>query len=128
MTPDQGVADLEAEIREVPAAAAAAVAATALFALGWIKRHASGPAGFNLVTGAYVRSWTAQNATTSQMRPTWIVGTNAPQALRLENGFYGLTDRLGRLFFQPAFPHWAPSHGPAEEFFVRRAIETLGRR
>lgn len=36
------------------------------------------------------------------------VGTDKPQACRLEFGFWGMHDRLGRLFYQYQRPHFRP--------------------
>lgn len=37
------------------------------------------------------------------------VFTNSPQGRRLERGFLGLTDSLGRTFHQPPYPHFNPA-------------------
>ncbi len=41
----------------------------------------------------------------------WIayVGTDAPQARRLEYGFFDMVDKLGRHFMQYPRPHWRPT-------------------
>jgi hypothetical protein len=46
------------------------------------------------------------------------VWTNAPQANRLEYGFWGMTDRIGRTFHQPAYPHIGPAVDEIEERFA----------
>jgi hypothetical protein len=68
-----------------------------------IQAHASGRPGPRAITGDYRRSWTV---THYGMAST--VGTNKPQARRLEFGFYG-PDRLGRVYHQPPYPHVGPA-------------------
>lgn len=68
-----------------------------------IKANASGRPGPRAITGNYRRSWS-----TSHMGMMSTVGTNAPQARRLEWGFYG-PDRLGRVYNQPPYPHVGPA-------------------
>jgi hypothetical protein len=41
--------------------------------------------------------------------PYVLAGTNDPQAKRLEFGFFDMTDRLGRHFYQRARPHFRPT-------------------
>ena len=40
--------------------------------------------------------------------PVSYVGSNAPYARRIEYGFMDKTDKLGRLYHQPAQPVWRP--------------------
>lgn len=68
-----------------------------------IKANASGRPGPRVITGNYRRSWTSRFA-----GGVGIVGTNAPQARRLEYGFTG-ADSLGRVYNQPPFPHVGPA-------------------
>lgn len=68
-----------------------------------IMAHASGRPGPNVITGDYRRSWN-----TTHLGMASVVGTNKPQARRLEYGFYG-PDRLGRVYHQPPFPHVGPA-------------------
>lgn len=76
-----------------------------------IKQRASlprgGPPGPRLITGNYVRSI---NRRTTRLAGSIEVevGTNAPQARRLEMGFFG-TDSLGRHYAQPAYAHFGPA-------------------
>jgi hypothetical protein len=83
----------------------------------------TGP-GPNVITGDYVRSWqvTYRDATgrfTGGGRAVSAsVWTNAPQANRLEYGFWGMTDRIGRTFHQPAYPHIGPAVDEIEERFA----------
>lgn len=85
-----------------------------------VRRNASkprsGPPGPRLITGNYVRSINRRTTKT----PTGSVaeiGSNAPQARRLELGFMGLRDSLGRLYHQPAYPHFAPALAKIEPAF-----------
>lgn len=41
--------------------------------------------------------------------PVALIGTPMPQACRLEYGFWGMTDRIGRTFHQRPRPHWRPA-------------------
>jgi hypothetical protein len=68
-----------------------------------IQAHASGRPGPRIITGDYNRSWN-----TTHVGDTSIVGTNKPQARRLEYGFYG-PDRLGRVYNQRPYPHVGPA-------------------
>lgn len=78
-----------------------------------IKANASlpagGPPGPRAITGDYRASWNARK--TGQDERT--VGTDRPQARRLEYGFVG-PDALGRVYNQPPYPH------------VRPAVERIG--
>jgi hypothetical protein len=72
-----------------------------------VQRNASGRPGPNVITGHYRRSInrrTEKRATGSVGQ----VGTDAPQAWRLEHGFHG-TDSKGRSYDQPPFPHFGPA-------------------
>lgn len=81
-----------------------------------IKANASGRPGPNVITGDYRRSWTTEiSHTLGGISAT--VGTNKPQARRLEYGFYG-TDSLGRHYNQPPYPHMGPAAAAAEGPFV----------
>jgi HK97 gp10 family phage protein len=42
------------------------------------------------------------------IRQVALIGTPMPQACRLEYGFFGMTDVLGRTFHQYPRPHWRP--------------------
>lgn len=65
--------------------------------------NASGRPGPNIVTGRYVSSMVLR-----VMPNKREVANGSPQAARLEYGFVG-TDRLGRNYHQPAFPHFRPA-------------------
>jgi len=86
-----------------------------------IKANASGRPGPNAPTGDYRRSWTYEMSTGPD-QVTAIVGTNKPQARRLEFGFVG-EDSLGRLYNQPPYPHV----GPALEKIRPLFLAALGR-
>jgi len=98
-----------------------------------VQRRASNPRGGGvhpwLVTGDYVRSWNTRLVVEGGMRRA-VVGTNRPQAMRLEFGFTGV-DSLGRRYHQPPYPHARPALdevGPKFQEAVRdvmhRAIMT----
>lgn len=72
-----------------------------------VQLHASGRPGPNVITGAYRASIQISGIEDGANATTSFVSTSAPQAHRLEFGFVG-TDRLGRHYHQPAFPHWRP--------------------
>lgn len=69
-----------------------------------VKQDASGRPGPNIITGQYV----ASIHKVAQSTYAVTVGTDAPQALRLEYGFAG-QDSLGRVYGQPPYPHWTPA-------------------
>lgn len=72
-----------------------------------VRANASGSPGPEMVTGAYVASIEADVQINGGIA-TVNVGTNAPQAYRLEFGFVGV-DSLGRQYAQPPFPHFGPA-------------------
>ncbi len=89
-----------------------------------IQRNASGRPGPNAPTGDYRRSWT------SRYRPGVtggysIVGTNKPQACRLEYGFWEMTDSLGRFYRQPAYPHVAPALRVITPYFLSQMRDAV---
>lgn len=93
-----------------------------------IQANASGRPGPNAPTGDYRRSWTVEfSGGIGAAKVT--VGTNAPQARRLEFGFHG-SDSLGRVYNQPPYPHVAPAIAVTEpEFYAGAAAlvkEILG--
>ena len=81
-------------------------------------------------TGTYRRSFEMETAEKTAERCTVVVGTDAPQARRLEYGFVGL-DKLGRVYNQAARPHIRPAldenRGAAVDEF-RAAIGDIIRR
>ena len=72
-----------------------------------VMRNASGRPGPNVRTGDYRRSITVEFSEGPEGF-TAVVGSNAPQAARLEFGFHG-ADSLGRVYNQPPFPHFGPA-------------------
>lgn len=72
-----------------------------------VKAKASGRPGPRAITGDYRRSITRERIVGPGLTG-WIIGTNAPQARRLEFGFVGI-DALGRVYSQPPYPHFGPA-------------------
>ncbi|MGW3246578.1 HK97 gp10 family phage protein [Streptomyces sp. NPDC001070] len=85
-----------------------------------IKANASGRPGPNAPTGDYRRSWTHEMHVGGDA-VTAVVGTNKPQAARLEYGYVG-PDSLGRVFNQPPYAHV----GPAVESIGPQFVAALG--
>ena len=86
-----------------------------------VQLNASGRPGPNAPTGNYRRSINRR----VEQTPTGSigeVGTNAPQALRLELGFQG-EDSLGRSYSQPPYPHF----GPALDFVGAGFVHAMGK-
>lgn len=90
-----------------------------------VKRRASLPrtaprgpntGGPRLITGSYLRSINLRMSP-GLGGPTASVGTNAPQARRLELGFVGV-DSAGRSYNAPPYPHFAPALDEVEPLFV----------
>lgn len=73
------------------------------------KANASGRPGPKAPTGAFRTSITHVAAQSSGTSTVAYVGSNAPQARRLEFGFMGMTDSLGRRFNQPSYPWLTPT-------------------
>ncbi|WP_432034427.1 HK97 gp10 family phage protein [Streptomyces antibioticus] len=89
-----------------------------------IKAKASGRPGPNAPTGDYRRSWTHE-VSSDGVSVTAVVGTNRPQARRLEFGFVG-QDSLGRVYNQPPFPHVGPAVEEIRPLFLATLGETIG--
>lgn len=72
-----------------------------------VQHNTSGRPGPRAITGKYRASWQSD---VYRAGPVIVgeVGTNAPQARRLEFGFVGV-DSLGRHYNQPPFPHLGPA-------------------
>ncbi|MFF3493734.1 HK97 gp10 family phage protein [Streptomyces sp. NPDC002795] len=81
-----------------------------------IKANASGRPGPNAPTGDYRRSWTHEVHSTGDGALA-VVGTNKPQARRLEYGYVG-PDSLGRVFNQPPNAHVGPAVQTIQPLFV----------
>lgn len=92
-----------------------------------VRANASGRPGPRAITGDYRRSWALElrGGTGARGVATAVVGTNRPQARRLEYGFVG-QDALGRHVRQPPYAHADPALdaiGPAFEAAVERLAE-----
>lgn len=96
------------------------------WATGKVKAFASGRPGPRVRTGDYRRSINMRMIT----RQHGVIGTNAPQARRLEFGFVG-RDSLGRFYDQAPLPHWRPMEWIMRTRFpnaVARAVSEAHRR
>lgn len=82
----------------------------------------SGPPGPRLITGDYVRSWTTTRRPGPGGGQASVVGTNKPQARRLEFGFIG-ADSLGRVYNQPPYPHLGPAVDATKPGYVKDLAE-----
>jgi hypothetical protein len=60
------------------------------------------------LTGTYRRSIHVEAIVQENGKFYAIVGTDLPQAKRLEFGFYDMTDSLGRHYYQYPLPHFRP--------------------
>ncbi|WP_164835787.1 HK97 gp10 family phage protein [Actinacidiphila soli] len=114
-------AQLQVRAAEVLPSAVSVVRHYAMLMETQIKANASGRPGPNAPTGDYRRSWTHEVHVGGDA-VTAIVGTNKPQALRLEFGYVG-TDSLGRVYDQQPYAHV----GPAVERVGPQFVAALGR-
>jgi hypothetical protein len=81
------------------------------------KAYASGRPGPNVITGAYRNSIKIRYETDMATGASAaIVGSDAPQAARLEFGFKGV-DSLGRHYNQPPFPHYSRALADMERIY-----------
>lgn len=78
-------------------------------------------------TGDYRRSW-GHKVFNENHRIIATVGTSAPQARRLEYGFYGLKDRAGRLFWQQPRPHLRPAVNAIKTLFESAVSDVVKKR
>lgn len=99
-----GFRNLQARVR---VGAAAATRMHGQLLVTRIKANASGRPGPNAPTGDYRRSWNMR-LEVGMNGAEALVGTNRPQARRLEYGFHG-ADSLGRVYNQPSYPHVQPA-------------------
>ena len=85
-----------------------------------VKRRSSlprtGPPGPRLITGDYNRSWNLRMQGNAFVAVA-SVGTDRPQARRLEYGFAGV-DSIGRRYNQPPYPHARPAVFEIEPQFI----------
>jgi hypothetical protein len=79
-----------------------------------VREYASGRPGPQVITGEYRSSIAVTQLATPGIVAEAIVGTDAPQAMRLEFGFVGV-DAIGRHYSQPPFPHWRPGLSEAAQ-------------
>lgn len=93
-----------------------------LLLLARVKANAAGRPGPRIVTGDYNRSINLR--VTGGLRPEASVGTNRPQARRLEYGFRGV-DARGRRYNQPPYPHFGPAFGEVAPKFQEAAARLL---
>lgn len=84
-----------------------------------VKGKQGGRPGPRAITGDFRRRTRGQAQVNGGLVQGQI-GNDAPQALRLEFGFFG-TDRLGRTYSQPPYP----SFGPAEPEVQAIAVPTI---
>lgn len=98
-----------------------------------VKAAASGRPGPRAQTGDYRRSITLAIQAAAGSASA-VVGTNSPQAARLEFGFApGIgpqngVDVLGRHFHQPPYPHFGPAFdriAPLYEAYMERGIDAI---
>ncbi|MFJ9420686.1 hypothetical protein [Streptomyces sp. NPDC101249] len=108
MTPDELAARLEHAAAKIGPAVHRGVEHTATLGIARIRGNASGRPGPNVITGNYRNSWEASPIRRLKYGAMCTIGSNAPQARRLEFGFNG-TDSLGRKYNQPPFPHVQPA-------------------
>jgi hypothetical protein len=82
-----------------------------------VQQNASGRPGPNAPTGDYRGSWSPPLPVEAGLGAIALsVGTDRPQAMRLEYGFVG-TDSIGRTFDQQPYPHMGPAADVIEPVF-----------
>lgn len=101
-----------------------AMARTALGGQSIVRGHARGRPGPRSITGDYNRSIVGQSVREGKSVLA-VVGSNAPQTLRLEFGFHG-PDALGRVYNQPPYPHFGPSLEPMGDLAVTELKTAVG--
>lgn len=126
MTPDEVAARLQRAAAGLGPALRVTVQHQATLLSALVMANASGRPGPNVITGAYRASWQVR-VRGAGVGAVGTVGTNAPQARRLEFGFAG-TDSLGRTYAQPPFPHAGPAVHDREAVYpkvFRRTVAEL---
>lgn len=88
-----------------------------------VMAAASGRPGPRAITGNYRRS-ISRHVRLTRVLFIGTVGTNAPQAWRLEKGFYG-RDSAGRTYRQPPYAHFGPATRVTRPEF-RQAMRAIG--
>lgn len=82
-----------------------------------VQQNASGRPGPNAPTGDYRGSWSPPEPVAAGLGVFALsVGTDRPQAMRLEYGFVG-ADSLGRVYDQQPYPHMGPAVDVIEPIF-----------
>lgn len=90
-----------------------------------VKAHASGRPGPEVITGQYLDSIYFEVLEIDVVGSTRVVvGSDAPQALRLEYGFVG-TDSLGRTVNAPPYPHFGPAADIVEPEFEAALVAVV---
>lgn len=97
---------------------------TALGGQSIVRGKARGRPGPRVITGDYNRSIVADSVRNGHVFSA-IVGSSAPQTLRLEFGFHG-PDALGRYYNQPPFPHFGPSVPEFGDLGVKELTAAIG--
>jgi len=103
---------------QVDAAAEQGMARAVAGGASIVRGHASGRPGPRNITGDFRRTITGQSERHGNL-VVGQIGTNAAQAARLEYGFMGRRDVLGRLFHQPPYPYMGPSEPEVRALAVR---------
>lgn len=111
------IAGLRRRDAEIDRAVVRAMAQGAKGGEGIMKGKASGPPGPYVRSGDFRRSIVGQVVSTRGGVVVFQVGSNAPQARRLEYGFVG-PDVLGRVYNQAPRPYAAPSLQPTVDLTV----------
>ncbi|MCZ2837140.1 hypothetical protein [Modestobacter sp. VKM Ac-2985] len=112
------IAELQAAAARTPLVIETVVDTTAEALVAAVRANATGRPGPEDLTGEYLASWDVEPVDGDG--PEEIarsVGTDEPQAHRLEWGFVG-TDSLGRDYNQPPYPHMGPASDAIEPLFV----------
>jgi hypothetical protein len=99
---DETLEALQADVNKIQKAAEAAVRLAGQALANDIKDLAP------YLTGTYRRSIHVEAIIFEDGKYYAIVGTDLPQAKRLEFGFYDMVDSLGRHYFQYPLPHFRP--------------------
>ena len=91
-----------------------------------VRGNASGRPGPRVITSDFRRSIVGQAARVGGGTIAGQIGTNAPQARRLEYGFVG-PDRLGRVYNQPPYPYIEPSVPAVTTLIVSEVRAAVGK-
>lgn len=92
-----------------------------------IRWNASGRPGPNIITGDYFDSWEPAQPFAVPDGGGATLGTDRPQARRLEYGFMNRYDSLGRFFQQPPYPHVEPAVNELSEDYEDAFKDALDR-